>query len=174
MKTIINLLLVTAPLLLLACSGSTADKPSNADKPSKLPNFEKQLIQELKAITETYSEPNHGFIYTVFENGSAQIQVVHCSFIHELKTTNTEFGLAIAIAFDETFPGEIENHKRFKNSEYFSKFTAYEWNDIPSYGINMKTDYQGTAAMLNDILLNIYGFDESTNFSTDSYDQGAL
>ena len=168
MKTMIKLFLVTAPLLLLACSGNTADKTS------KLPELEKQLIEELKAITETYSEPNHGFIYTVFENDSAQIQVVHCSFIQELKTTNTEFGLAIAISFDETFTDEIENHKRFKNSEYFSKFTAYEWDGIPCYGINMEMDYEGTATMMTGILLNIYGFDESTNFSTDTYDQGAL
>ena len=168
MKPMIKLLLVLTPLLFIACSGK------NQDEKTTLPKLEKQLHEELKAITQTYSEPNHGFIYTVFENDSAQIQVVHSSFIQELKTNNTEFGLAIAIAFDETFPDEIENHKKFKSSKYFSKFTAYEWDGIPCYGSNMKTDYEATAKMMTEILKDVYGFKESSNFSTDFYDQGTL
>lgn len=163
-----KLLLVLAPLLFIACSGTSNDDNSTLTK------LEKQIKEELKSITETYGEPNHGFIYTVFENDTAQIQVVHSSFIKELKTTNTEFGLAIAISFDETSPEEIENHKKFKNSKYFSNFTAYEWDGIPCYGINMKTDYEATAIVLTRILKDIYGFSEPTDFSTDFYDQGAL
>lgn len=164
----IKLLLVLAPLLFIACSGKSQDKKTT------LPKLEKQLREELKAITETYMESNHGFIYTVFENDSAQIQVVHSSFIQELKTNNAEFGLAIAISFDETFPDEIENHKKFKSSKYFSKFTAYEWDGIPCYGLNMKTDYEATAVMMTEILNDVYGFNETTRFSTDFHDQGAL
>lgn len=164
----IKLLLALASVLFIACSGKSQDKKQT------LPKLEKQLHEELKAITETYGEPNHGFIYTVLENYSAQIQVVHSSFIQELKTNNTEFGLAIAISFDETFPDEIENHKKFKRSKYFSKFTAYEWDGIPCYGLNMKTDYEATAVMITGILKDIYGFNESTSFSTEFYDQGAL
>jgi len=164
----IKLLLVLAPFLILACSGQSDNEKSTH------PKLEKQLKEELKTITEIYSGPNHGFIYTVFENDSAQIQVVHSNFIPELKTTNNEFGLAVAIAFDETFPEEIENHKKFESSKYFSKFTAYEWNGVPCYGINMKKDYETTAILLTGILGNIYGFNESTNFSTDFFDQGAL
>jgi hypothetical protein len=168
MKPMIKLLLVLAPLFIVACSEKSNDEKTT------LPKLEKQLKEEIKNITETYGDPNHGFIYTVFENDSAQIQVVHSSFIQELKTTRAEFGLAIAIAFDESFSDEIENHKKFKISKYFSKFTAYEWDGIPCYGINMKTDYESTAIMLTGILKDVYGFNESTNFSTDFYDQGAL
>lgn len=168
MKPMIKLLLVLTSLLFIACSGTT-----NYDN-STLSKLEKQINEELKAITETYSESNHGFIYNVFENDTAQIQVIHSSFIPELKTTNAEFGLAIAISFDETFREEIENHKKFRSSKYFANFTAYEWDGIPCYGINMKTDYEATAIMLTGILKDIYGFNESTDFSTDFYDQGAL
>lgn len=149
MKPMIKLLLVLAPLLFIACSGKSQDEKTT------LPKLEKQLHEELKAITETCSESNRGFIYTVFENDAAQIQVVHTSFIQELKSNNDEFGLAIAIAFDETFPDEIENHKKFKSSKYFSKFTAYEWDGIPCYGLNMKTDYKASAIMMTTILKEV-------------------
>lgn len=167
MIPMIKLLLVLAPLLIIACSGTSNNN-------STLSKLEKQINEELKVITETYSESNHGFIYTVFENDTAQIQVVHPSFIPELILNNSEFGLAITISFDETFTDEIEYHKKFKRSKYFSNFTAYQWDGIPCYGINMKTDYEATATMLTGILKDIYGFNESTNFSTDFYDQGAL
>lgn len=164
----IKLFTVFAPILLmLACSNKAENEPSD------LPRLKKQLTEELKAITETYSNDNHGFIYTLFQNDTAQLQVVHPSYIPELKTS-MEFGLAIALAFDETFPGEHERHEQFKKSTHFSKFTAYEWEGIPCYGIDMKTDIEATIILLEDLAMELYAFNEFTPFSTDFYDQGPL
>ncbi len=168
MQLMIRLFLVLIPLLFLACSG----KSNHHDE--ILLKLEKQLTEELKAITETYSEQNHSFIYDILENNDVRIQVVHSSLIKELKTNPTEFGLAIAISFDPTFSEEVENYEKFKNSTYSSKFTAYEWHSIPCFGLNLKTDFEATAVMLTGILKDVYGFNESTNFSTQFYDQGAL
>lgn len=168
MKTMTKLLLILAPLLFLACSTTTTDEMAT---PSKL---DKQLTEELEAITETYSEDNHGIIYTVLKNDTAIIQVVHSSFIAEIKGPDSKFGLAITISFDETFSEEIVNHKKFKNSKYFSEFVAYEWNGIPCYAVNMEMDFQLTAKILTDILTDIYGFTEVTNFETELHDQGSL
>lgn len=163
-----KLLWVLAPLLFLACNVTKTDVVGN------LSILEKQLTEELEAITETYSEDNHGIIYTVFKNDTAIIQVVHSSFIAEVKGPDSKFGLAIAISFDETFSEEIVNHKKFKNSKYFSEFEAYEWNGVPCYAVNMEMDFQLTAKMVTDILTDIYGFTQITNFETDLHDQGSL
>lgn len=136
--------------------------------------LKKQLKEDLKAITEYYGESNNGFIYTVFKNDTAQIQVVHSSYIQELNAPVSEFGLAIAISFDSSFPEEMENHRKFKESEYFSKFTAYQWDGIPCYGINLKSDYDKVAVMLSRILEDIYGWNHLTNYSTDLVNQGPL
>ena len=168
MKNMIRLLLPLMALLLLACSGTV----NNSTK--EIPNVKSQLSEELKAITETYSLDNHGFIYTVFKNDSAQIQVVHSGFIECLKMPKSQFGLAINLTFDESITGEKENHQRFRDSEHFSKFSTYKWSSIQCYALNLELDYKKAALMITDILISVYEFNESTNFSTDFYDQGPM
>lgn len=161
-------------LLVLVSLITIANRYVSDDEKNSLAKLEKQLKEELKAITETYREPNHGFIYDIRENDNLLLQVVHSSFIQELNASHNEFGLGIAIAYDETFPSEVENHKKFKQSKYISQFTAYEWDGIPCYALNMNTDYESTARLLTGILKDVYGFNASTHFSTDFTDQGAL
>jgi hypothetical protein len=133
-----------------------------------------QLHDELQLITETYSAENHGFLYSVFKNDTGLVQVIHASYVQELGAKKDEFGLAIHLAFDETFTDEIAFHEKFKASAHFAKFKAYIWDGIPCYAINLKTDYAAAANLLSEILVDIYDFDPSVPCVTEFDDQGEL
>lgn len=141
---------------------------------SELPIFEEQLLDELKLVTETYGEENHGFIYDVYHGDTAIIQVVHRSFIEKLATKNNDFGLSIYLTFDPTFPKNKEIQKKFQNSTHFKEFIYCPMDGIPCYALNLTLDYSKTARILTDILVEIYGFDQTTQLSTGFHDQGPV
>ncbi|MDA8648223.1 hypothetical protein N9L43_00265 [bacterium] len=101
--------------------------------------------------------------------------MVHPDFIPELGSEKLKFGLAVSFVFDQKISEEIQRHKKFMNSTHFSKFKRYEkGGEVLCYGVDMHLDYDATATLLEQILIEFFDFDASTEFESHLMDLGLL
>jgi hypothetical protein len=133
-----------------------------------------ELEKQLEQAVDLYSESNHAFLYTVFSNDTAVIQVVHSSYIENTRQPNDQFGLSIALSFDPSFTKEITNHERFNALPEAKQFVSNDWEGIPGYACYIGNDTKKGTQILNLLLTKVYGFDEKNSLTIELHDQGPL
>jgi len=133
-----------------------------------------QIEQKLTEAVKSFEKPNNAFILSIFHNNVSLIQVVHSSYIEVVSQPNNEFGLAVNVTFDPSFPAELDNHKKFKQLSIFNKFTAYNWDGILCYATNVNTNVAFGAELLNTLLTELYNLSSDSRIEIELVDQGKL
>jgi len=123
-----------------------------------------------EAITE-FEPTNSSFLFTVFHNDTAIVQIVHRSVIEQTRHDNDEFGLAINLPFDPSFESELYHHDKFKKLNLSKSFTYYEWDGIPIYALDLGLDTKKSARIITQLLSEVYGYDLRSNFEMELLDQ---
>lgn len=120
-------------------------------------------------------EPNNsGFLFSIFQNDTCILQIVHRSFSEITRNPNNEFGFAINLTFDPTFPKEIEFQKKFANMDISKSFIYYDWEGIPCYIKDFDKDIKNIAKVTSFLLTDLYGFKNDSTFDIDLIDQGQI
>lgn len=141
-------------------------------KPTK--DLKARIEAKLKDAVTQFEPTNNTFLFTVYSNDTAMVQVVHRSYIELTRQPDDNFGLVINVTFDPTIAEEVDNHKKFKNLAISKEFVSYTWGGIPCYALDIDKNAGKGAEVLTKLLTDLYGFDNNTNLEIDLLDQGPL
>jgi hypothetical protein len=155
-------------LLAIVISGlSCNSKKQTSDLHTRI---ESTLVDAIKKFEPT----NNAFLLTIYHQDTAILQIIHRSYIEQTRKPNDEFGFVIHLAFDPTFPEEVEKHDKFKTMSIFSSFVYYEWDGIPCYALDFDKDTSKGAEIIITLLKDLYGYDTNTELEIELLDQGHL
>jgi hypothetical protein len=157
-----RLLFITCTLLGLSCNSD-----NSADLATKI---EVKLGQALKKFEPT----NNAFLFSVFNNDTCIIQIVHRSYVDILRHADNSFGFALNLTFDPTIETEKAYHDKFKQMGVFADFKPYDWDGIPCYAIDLDKDFKKASELTAKILKDLYGLDEKSKLTLELLDQGRL
>ncbi len=158
-----RLLLFVFSILAVSC---TDGKPTE--------DLKTRIETKLKDAVTQFEPTNNMFLFTVYSNDTAIVQVVHRSYIELTRQPDDNFGLVVNVTFDPTFAEEVDNHKKFKNLAISKEFVSYTYGGIPCYALDIDKNADKGAEVLTILLIELYGFDNDTNFETDLLDLGRL
>ena len=180
-----NILFILLSITILSCSSKTSSNEKNqnaengyntteVDAKTESMKMKDKIEKKLIDAVNQFESNNNAFLFTIFYSDTAIIQVVHASYIEALKKSNKSFGLALNVTFDPTFPQEIKNHAKFKELPISKDFTAYNWDGIPCYTLDLKTNTTRGAEIIDEILKGVYGINETNNIEIELLDQGKI
>jgi len=134
----------------------------------------KQIEDKLAQALKKFEPTNNAFLFSVFNNDTCIIQIVHRSYVDILIHTDNSFGFALNLTFDPTFETEKVNHERFKKMDVYTDFKSYDWDGIPCYAIDLDKDLKKASKLTAEILKNLYGLDEKSKLKLELIDQGRI
>lgn len=141
---------------------------------SNKPTFNINMIKDkLIDFTNKLSGQNHAFIIDISRKGFVDQQIIHpirlTNYIDSVATK--DFGFAFDCPFEDL---QGEEFKKFTEISTYKKFIKYEHNGLTYFSLNCGMDIDFSVKVCSELLINLYGYTENTEFEFEIHMQGLI
>ena len=124
------------------------EKDSKFDK-----SFVERLIQNLDESEKEYLNKDKNFLIDI-SCGTVLFQIVNNQMLEQ--NNSKEKGFGFHLSFDESFESTKEELANFRNQEYSKKFDYHEFDEIPTYQIDLGVNKSKIMELVKQLIVDVY------------------